>query len=50
MSAERTNLNICRPPEGLWVPFLVQTLEVNDDIPVDVDIEVEVQGLKGGKA
>ena len=33
VSAHRAELYICRPPERLWVPILVQLSAVNDEIP-----------------
>ena len=40
---------ICQSPEELWFPLLVQFLAVNNDIRVEVDLDVTVRGLKGGK-
>ena len=50
MSADRAELYRCSPPEGLQVPLLVQTAEVNVSIPSEAEIEVAVQGLKIGIA
>ena len=43
----REELYICRPPEGLWVPLLVQQVEVDDRMPLEEEIELAVRGMKG---
>ena len=50
MSRDMTYLYIYGPPERLRVPVLVQPLEINDDIPEESEIEMSVQGLKGGRS
>ena len=48
VTTERADLYRCRPPEGLRVTLLVQPVEVGDVIPLEVEIDLEVRGLKGG--
>ena len=43
---EREDIYRCRPPEGLPVPILVTPAEVEDRIPLEVDIEQAVRDLK----
>ena len=39
-----------RPLASLKVPKLVQLTQVNDGVPMEGEIEVEVWGVKGGRA
>ena len=50
VSEDRAELYRCIPPARLWVPILVHPSVVNDDIPEEADIGIEVLGLKGGRA
>ena len=50
VTTERVELYICRPTERIRFPFLVQPEEVDGGIPLEADIELEVGGLKGGRA
>ena len=50
VSEDRRELYICSTPAGLWIPILVQPSAVNDDIPQEADIDIEVLGLKGVRA
>ena len=50
VSLDRVELYICCPPARLWVPILVHTSEVNDYIPEEAKIYIEVLGLKYGRA
>ena len=50
MSADRAELYRCRPPEGLWVPLLLQPSVVSDDIPSEAEIEMAVKRLKVRRA
>ena len=47
MSEDRAEICQCCPPARLWVPILVQSSAVNDDIPEEAEIEIEMLGLKG---
>ena len=38
VSADRVEIYKCLPPEVLWVPLLVQPLDVNDSIPSEAEI------------
>ena len=49
MTTDRAELYICSPLEGMWVPLMVQLAEVDDGIPLEVDIELAVQVLKRGR-
>ena len=48
--AVRSELYRCRPPARLKVLILVQTEVVKNDVPMEADIKLAVQGLKGGRA
>ena len=50
VSADRAELYRCRPPEGLWVPLLLQPSVVSDDIPSEAEIEMAVKRLKVRRA
>ena len=52
MSADRPEIYICCPPARLWVTILVHPLALNDDIPEEADIQIEIAvlGMKGGRA
>ena len=49
VTTERADIYICRPLEGMRVPLMVQSAEVDDGIPLEVDIELAVQVLKRGR-
>ena len=50
VSEDRVELYRCRPPERLRVPILVQLSAVNNDIIAEAEIDMTLQGLKGGRA
>ena len=50
VSEYRVELYICRLPEGLRVPLLVQIADVNNETTEEEEIDMEVQGLKSGRA
>ena len=50
MSNKRVDLYRCRPPEELRVPILVGKLDIEDGIPMELEVETEVTGPKGGIA
>ena len=50
VAMERAEFYKCSPPEGLWAALMVQPEEVDDGTPLEAEIDVEVQGLKGGIA
>ena len=49
VSADRSELYICRPPEIIRVPILVQPSEVDNDIPEESEMEMELREFKGGR-
>ena len=49
VSMKRAELYICIPPEGLQVPFLVQLVDIEDDVPTKAEITVAVWCLRGGR-
>ena len=48
--ADREKLYRFRPPERLKVPILVQSGVVNNDVPMEADIELAVWEMKGGRS
>ena len=50
VTTERADIYICRPLEGMRVPLMVQSAEVDDGIPLELEIELAVRSLKGGRA
>ena len=48
-SAFRAELYRCRTSARLKVPMLVHPGVVNNDIPTEAEVELAVQGLKGGR-
>ena len=49
-SVVRAELYRCQPPARLKVPILVHPVAVNDDVPKEAEVELEVWGMKGGRA
>ena len=50
MSEDRADIYICHTLEVLQLPLLMQSSAVNNYIPEESEIEMAVQGLKGGIA
>ena len=48
MSADKAYIYRFQPPEGLKVPLLVHLASINDETLSEAEIEMAVQGLKGG--
>ena len=46
----RDELYRCRPPERLKVPILFQPTEFKDEVPTEVEVNLEVRGLRAGRA
>ena len=50
MSADRSEIYRCQPPEGIQVPLLVQLFVINNDIAEKAEEDMVVQGLKFRRA